>query len=241
MQKKMMQNLGVKLHQKQNQLVSIKTENTRRKSLQIFIMMVLMIIINNMYSCTYYHRLHLSETRIKLLFKFIYNTTLSKTERVIFLCCIMYVIPTQLGGNFMQYRKFGNKYFLRIDKGEEVISKLKEFCTKENIKLAEVRALGASDNYELAVFDVNTKKYASTKYNVYSEISSLWGTVTTMNGEFYSHIHMTAGTADGKTYGGHLVSVTISATCEMIVEPSEGIIERKFNDEVGLNLFEFVD
>lgn len=141
----------------------------------------------------------------------------------------------------MQYRKFGSKYFVRIDKGEEVISQLKALCEKENIKLAEVRALGASDDYTVAVFDVNTKKYASVRHREYSEITSLWGTVTAMKGEFYAHIHMTAGTADGKVFGGHLVSVTISATCEMIVEPSDGIIERKFNDEVGLNLFEFVE
>ena len=141
----------------------------------------------------------------------------------------------------MQYRKFGGKYFVRIDKGEEVISQLKALCEKESIKLAEVRALGASDDYTVAVFDVNEGKYKKTHYTEYSEITNLWGTVTTMNGEFYAHIHMTAATGDGKVYGGHLVNVVIRATCEMIVEPSEGIIERKFNDEVGLNLFEFVD
>ena len=141
----------------------------------------------------------------------------------------------------MQYRKFGGKYFVRIDKGEEVISQLKILCEKENIKLAEVRALGATNDYTVSVFDVKAGKYKADHHTEYAEITSLWGTVTTMNGEFYAHIHMTAGAADGKVYGGHLSEVKISATCEMIVEPSEGIIERKFNDEVGLNLFEFID
>ena len=141
----------------------------------------------------------------------------------------------------MQFRHFGNKYFVRIDKGEEVITQLKKLCELEKINLAEVRALGASDDYTLAVFDVNTKKYQATRHREYSEISSLWGTVTTMNGEFYAHIHMTAGTADGTVYGGHLVEVVISATCELILEPSEGVIERKFSDTIGLNLMEFVE
>ena len=140
----------------------------------------------------------------------------------------------------MQYRKFANKYFVRIDRGEEVISQLKALCEAENIKLAEVSALGASDDYTVAVFDVNTKKYAPMRHREYSEIASLWGTVTTMDGKFYPHLHMTAGTADGKVFGGHLVEVKISATCEMTVEVYEGVIERKFSDEVGLNLFEFV-
>ncbi len=35
----------------------------------------------------------------------------------------------------MEFQKFGNNYVVRIDKGEEVLQKLKEVCEKENIKL----------------------------------------------------------------------------------------------------------
>ena len=52
---------------------------------------------------------------------------------------------------------------------------------------------------------------------------------------------MSAGDVKGQVFGGHLTRAVVSATCEMIVEVSDGIIERKFNDEVGLNLFEFVN
>lgn len=141
----------------------------------------------------------------------------------------------------MQYRKFANKYFVRLDKGEEIITQLKILCEQENIKLAEVRGLGATNDFTTAVFSVAQKKYVATRYQEYSEITSLWGTVTTMNGKFYPHIHLSAGNSKGQVLGGHLNSAVISATCEMVIEVSDGIIERKFNEEVGLNLFEFVD
>ena len=141
----------------------------------------------------------------------------------------------------MQFRHFGNKYFVRIDRGEEIISSLKNFCEKEKITLAEVKALGAVDDFNVGLFDVETKQYHKNHFQFPAEITSLWGTVTTKDGNFYAHIHMSAGDKDGHVFGGHLNNARVSATCEMVVEVSEGTVERKFSEEVGLNLFEFLD
>lgn len=141
----------------------------------------------------------------------------------------------------MQFRRFGNKYFVRMDRGEEIMSSLKKFCEVERITIAEVKALGAVNDFTVGLFDVNEKKYHSNRFQFDAEITSLWGTVTTMNGEVYLHIHMSAGDVKGNVFGGHLSSAVVSATCEMIVDVSEGIVERKFSDDVGLNLFEFIN
>ena len=141
----------------------------------------------------------------------------------------------------MQFRRFGNKYFVRIDRGEEIMSTLKKFCEDEKITLAEVKALGAVDDFNVGLFDVEKKEYHKNHFAFPAEIVSLWGTVTTKDGEFYSHIHMSAGDKEGHVFGGHLNSATVSATCEMIIDVSTGTVERKFNEEVGLNLFEFLD
>ena len=141
----------------------------------------------------------------------------------------------------MQFRKFGNKYFVRMDRGEEIISTLKKFCEDEKINLAEVKALGAVNDFTIGLFNTREKKYHSNSFRFDAEIVSLWGTVTTMNGEVYLHVHMSAGDSEGHVYGGHLNRAVVSATCEMIVDVSEGTVERKFSDEIGLNLFEFID
>ena len=141
----------------------------------------------------------------------------------------------------MQYRQFGSRYFVRIDKGEEILASLKNFCEQEKITLAEVKALGAVDDFNVGLFDVAEKKYHTNHFQFPAEIVSLWGTVTTKDGEFYAHIHMSAGDKEGRVFGGHLNNARVSATCEMIVEVSEGTVERKFSEEVGLNLFEFID
>lgn len=141
----------------------------------------------------------------------------------------------------MQFRRFGNKYFVRIDRGEEIMSTLKEFCEQEKISLAEVKALGAIDDFNVGLFDVEEKKYHANHFTFMAEIVSLWGTVTTMNGKAYLHIHLSAADKNGHVFGGHLNSARVSATCEMIVDVSEGTVERKFSEDVGLNLFEFLN
>ena len=141
----------------------------------------------------------------------------------------------------MQFRRFGSKYFVRIDRGEEIMSSLKKFCQQENITLAEINALGAVDDFTVGLFDVEEKKFHANHYTFPAEIVSLWGTVTAKDGEVYLHIHMSAGDSHGQVFGGHLSSARVSATCEIVIDVCEGTVERKFNDDVGLNLFEFLD
>ena len=139
----------------------------------------------------------------------------------------------------MDYRRFNNTIIARIDKGEEILEKIKEIALKENIKLANINALGAINNFTVGVFKVNEKKYYSNKFEGNFEIVSLTGTINTMNGEFYTHIHMSAGNDNGEVYGGHLNKAVVSATCEMVINIIEGTVDRYFDKEIGLNLRKF--
>lgn len=60
----------------------------------------------------------------------------------------------------MDYRRLKNTIVCRIDKGEEILEKIKEIALKENIKLANINALGATNDFTVGVFNVdeNLKK-----------------------------------------------------------------------------------
>ena len=139
----------------------------------------------------------------------------------------------------MDYRRFGKTIVMRIDKGEEVLTQLKAMALKEDIKLASVRALGATNDFTVGVFKVEEKKYYANHFTGDFEIVSLTGTISTMNGEYYAHLHMAAGDEQGRVFGGHLNEAIISATCEMVVEVIDGRVERTHDADVGLNLFKF--
>ena len=139
----------------------------------------------------------------------------------------------------MEYRKFNENYVVRLNKGEEVISSLKELCEKENIELAEITGLGASNLVEIGVFNVNTKEYNTKVFEGMFEITSLVGNATRKNGEVYLHIHINFGDEQGLVKGGHLVQAKISATSEIIIRRIDGKVGRKLSDEIGLYLLDF--
>ncbi len=139
----------------------------------------------------------------------------------------------------MEYKKFENTIVVRIDRGEEILEKVKEIALKENIKLANINALGATNDFTVGVFNVDEKKYYANSFKGNYEIVSLTGTINTMNDEFYTHIHMSAGNDKGEVFGGHLNRAVVSATCEMIINIINGKVDRYFDEDVGLNLFKF--
>lgn len=139
----------------------------------------------------------------------------------------------------MEYRRMKNTIIARIDKGEEILEKVKELALAENIKLASVQVLGAIGDFTVGVLKTEEKQYKSNHFQGNFEIVSLTGTINTMNDEFYTHLHLSAGNEQGEVFGGHLNRAVVSATCEMIVQVIDGRVDRKFDEDIGLNLFDF--
>lgn len=140
----------------------------------------------------------------------------------------------------MEYRRFKDTLFIRLDKGEEILEQLEKVCTAERVKLAQVSAIGAINEFTVGVLRTAEKQYKANNFTGDHEIVSLTGTVTTKEGAFYAHLHLAAGDETGAVVGGHLNRAVVSATCEMVVRVVDGTVERRFSDEIGLNLFEFV-
>ncbi len=139
----------------------------------------------------------------------------------------------------MEYKKFDKNIIVRIDKGEDIIEKIIDVTTLENIKLAYISAIGAVGKFTIGLFDTKEKKYFSNTYEGDFEIVSLTGSITLKEGQIYQHLHMSVADKNNSVYGGHLNSAIVSATCEMIIMIIDGTVDRKFDDNIGLNLLKF--
>ena len=140
----------------------------------------------------------------------------------------------------MDYRRFQDTVIVRIDRGEEITEQLRAVAERENIRLAGVKALGAVSDFTVGVYNTEEKKYYSNRFQGAYEIVSPTGTITVMDGQFYHHLHMSAGDGKGAVFGGHLNSAVVSATCEMVIRVIDGTVERYHDPEIGLNLFRFI-
>ncbi|MBF7095945.1 PPC domain-containing DNA-binding protein [Alkalibacter mobilis] len=139
----------------------------------------------------------------------------------------------------MDHKKFGNKYFVRLDKGEEIVASLQSLCQSENIKLGYFQGFGAVNKVELGLFKTVEKEYSVRTLEGDFEITSLLGNISTKDDETYLHMHVNLSDIENTGFGGHLNNAYVSATVEIFIEAIDGLVKREFDPEIGLNLYKF--
>ncbi len=137
----------------------------------------------------------------------------------------------------MKTKKIDNKLFVRLEIGDEVSASLKEACTKHGIRAGSISGIGGVDKVELGFFEASTRDYRVEKFEEDFELLSLKGNVSEMEGAPYVHLHVMLGKGDYSVIGGHLVSAVISLTGEIVIDVTDGIVERAKDEKVGLNLW----
>lgn len=136
----------------------------------------------------------------------------------------------------MVYRRFGDTFVVRLERGEEICECLGLMAAQENIGLAEISGLGAVDELLIGVYDVRAQRYASNPFVGSYEITALSGNLTLQDGAPHAHLHVTAGDIHGNAVGGHLLQATVSATAEIFVRVLPGQVERFHDEEMGIEL-----
>ena len=68
----------------------------------------------------------------------------------------------------MDYRKIGDNYYVRMDRGDEIISNILEICKKESIPSAVFSGIGGCQSAELQVFipETGMSRVCSYFYNI---------------------------------------------------------------------------
>lgn len=135
----------------------------------------------------------------------------------------------------MEYKVENNVAIVRLQKGEEIISSLLVLIEELSIKSGRVSGIGATNNITIGVFDASTKEYHQKNIKEDMEILSISGNLSRINGTPYVHIHG-AFASINNVYGGHVNESYVSATAELVLDIFDVVVEREFNEEIGLNL-----
>jgi predicted DNA-binding protein with PD1-like motif len=134
----------------------------------------------------------------------------------------------------MEYKKIGEAFVIRLDRGEELLEILIDFCKSQQIHAGTVMGIGALSKARISYFDAIAGVYLHRDLSGDREMTSLMGNISTSGEEIILHLHVTLADRDFQVTGGHLTSGVIGATGEILIEPFQGKLERLPINEFGL-------
>lgn len=132
-----------------------------------------------------------------------------------------------------------NIYFLRLEKGEEIINSLKSFSKEKRLKSAFFSGIGAGKDFTIGCYDLRKKEYLKREIKKECEILSLIGNISYLKNEIFVHAHIVFSDKNFKIFGGHLFSAKITATSEIFLFLIDKKLPRIPFPDIGLNLISF--
>lgn len=144
----------------------------------------------------------------------------------------------------MDYRKFSDTYYVRMDRGDEIVSGLLEICRKENIASCIFSGIGGLSQAEIQTFIPEKGEFETDTINGMLELVSLNGNVISdEDNNLYQHTHAVVSYKDEGCHlmrGGHIKSLTVLYTAEIELRPvKDGTIKRVYNSETGTGFWSF--
>ena len=138
----------------------------------------------------------------------------------------------------MKYWLDKDKILLSVNKGEYVNKALLETAKNNNITFGWINGIGAIFDPEVGYFDVQKKEYVKKIIEGEYELISLLGNITYKENELFVHSHITFTDTDFRAYGGHLFDCRVAAAGEFIIFKGDEKIERSYNNDIGLHLWD---
>ena len=146
----------------------------------------------------------------------------------------------------MDFRKFHETYYIRMDRGDEIIGTLLNLCRREGIRSAVFSGIGGCSDAELQTFIPEKGEFETERVRGTLELISLMGNVVSDDGgELYHHTHAQFSYVDQTGHrmaAGHLKSTTVLYTAEIELRPvTGGVIRRQYDPETGTGFWKLSD
>lgn len=146
----------------------------------------------------------------------------------------------------MEYKKLGDAYYIRFDRGDEIISSIVAICGKESIGSATYSGIGGCSEAQIQTYLPETNEFETRTLAGMLELVSLNGNVISDGeGDLHHHTHAVFSYKDGENHrmaAGHIKSITVLYTAEIELRPTVGgTIGRRHDPETGTGFWSFDD
>ena len=146
----------------------------------------------------------------------------------------------------MDYRKFNDTYYIRLDRGDELVACILDVCTREGVRSATFSGIGGCSDAQIQVFNAEAGSFETEHTEGLLELVSIMGNVISdPEGSLSCHAHaLFSYREDGqpRIAAGHLKSTTVRYTAELELRPVVGgAISKKLDPETNTYFWHFDD
>ncbi len=134
----------------------------------------------------------------------------------------------------MRSQNYGPQAVLVFEAGEPVMATLKPWLAEHNVSGGAITAIGGLRQVTLKYFNTTARQYEEREINEQLEVLHLVGNVGLLNGEPFVHAHITLGTREYQTYGGHFGDGIVTPVLELVLTRLGGTLTHHENAESGL-------
>ena len=144
----------------------------------------------------------------------------------------------------MEYRRYGDAVYIRMDRGDEIIDCVLGVCRKEKIMSATFSGIGGCGKAQIQTYLPETSTFEMKTLQGMLELVSLTGNVITdQQGEYYHHTHAVFSYKEGEQHfvaAGQVNAIMVFFTAEIELRPViDGVIKRKYDTETGTGFWDF--
>ncbi len=143
----------------------------------------------------------------------------------------------------MDYRRINDTYYVRIDKGEEIITELLQICGREGIQSAVFTGIGGCSHAEIQTFIPQKGAFETEILDGMLELINITGNIITDDDQLFHHTHAVFSyktESEHKIAAGHMKALTVLYTAEIELRPViGGVIKRKQDPETGTGFWSF--
>ena len=143
----------------------------------------------------------------------------------------------------MDYRRINDTYYVRIDKGEEIITELLQICGREGIQSAVFTGIGGCSHAEIQTFIPQKGAFETEILDGMLELINITGNIITDDDQLFHHTHAVFSyktESEHKIAAGHMKASTVLYTAEIELRPViGGVIKRKQDPETGTGFWSF--
>lgn len=125
---------------------------------------------------------------------------------------------------------------IKLSRGEDMFHSLESYVHREGIANASFTAIGAAEGISCGYYDLEAREYLMKDYVGVYEVASMTGNIITKDNSPLIHVHAVFSDRDNQTCAGHVRTLTVAVTLEIVLTTFTTNFSRTYDEETGLYL-----